>query len=394
MPSLVRSGVETLFKSGDIKVICCTSTLLQGVNLPAKHIVIENPKSGDVPMSRADFLNLSGRAGRLLQEFHGNIWCIRPTEWKSDCYKGDRLQEISSAISEVMEDGGLAIQGLLDADFDGLGKVDEAEAAFGKLYHDHLMNPDVDIADRYRTEENSEELDKTIGAIKEVKVTLPIHILENNQSLRPDQLQRLYEFLCSVDPISEAIPLSPYTEGAKERMDNILSVLSDCFGWKMSPRYKSWVSFLAYKWVWGNSIGRILSDRVTYVRSSDPEANVSSAIRGCLQVIEEAVRFKMVKYFSAYIDILRHVALERGLQNELETIEPYHIYLEFGSCNRNALNLMALGISRFTALYMESRFDFDGDVEAEEYLEKMASMNLNAISMPALCKREISELLA
>ena len=96
MPSLVRSGVESLFKEGHIKIICCTSTLLQGVNLPAKHIVIEDPMSGDTPMSRADFLNLAGRAGRLLQEFHGNIWCIRPGEWKSDCYEGERLQDFGN----------------------------------------------------------------------------------------------------------------------------------------------------------------------------------------------------------------------------------------------------------------------------------------------------------
>lgn len=394
MPSLVRLGVESLFKSGDIKIICCTSTLLQGVNLPAKHIVIENPMSGDTPMNRANFLNLSGRAGRLLQEFHGNIWCIRPTEWKSDCYEGERLQEISSAISEVMEDGGLAIQGLLDGNADSLDKIDEAEAAFGKLYHDYLMRPDDDIADTYRTEENSEELDKTLEAIKEVKVTLPIQILENNQSLRPDQLQRLYEVLSGANSIAEVAPMSPYVTGAKDRMDEILTVLEDCFGWEMKSRYKSWVSYLAYKWVRGEPIGKILSDRVSYLRSKSPDENVSKAIRKCLKVIEEAVRFKMVKYFSAYIDILRHVAHERGLSDELDAIEPYHIYLEFGSCNRNALNLMALGLSRFTALYMEGEFDFDRDVEAEEYLKKMSSMNLSSINMPVLCKREIADLLA
>ncbi|MDO6452483.1 DEAD/DEAH box helicase [Neptunomonas phycophila] len=394
MPSLVRSGVESLFKNGDIKIICCTSTLLQGVNLPAKHIVIENPMSGDTPMNRADFLNLSGRAGRLLQEFHGNIWCIRPSEWRSDCYEGARLQEITSAISVVMEDGGLSIQGLLNGNAEDSEKVDEAEAAFGKLYHDYLMYPDDDIAGIYRTEENSDELDKTLEAIKEIKVTLPIHILENNQSLRPDQLQRLYETLNCADTISDVAPMSPYAVGAKGRIDEILTVLGDCFGWEMGYRYKSWISFLAYKWVWGESIGRILAERITYLRRDDPDVNVSSAIRGCLQVIEEAVRFKMVKYFSAYIDILRHVALERGLSNELEAIEPYHIYLEFGSCSRNALNLMALGLSRFTALYMEGKFDFDSEVEAEEYLKKMTSMNLSAINMPDLCRREIIDLLS
>jgi len=105
MPSIVRSGVEELFKSAEIRFLCCTSTLLQGVNLPAKHIVIENPYSGKKPMTRSDFLNLSGRAGRLLQEFHGNIWCIRPSDWNEESYTGDKLQEVKSSMARLMDDG-------------------------------------------------------------------------------------------------------------------------------------------------------------------------------------------------------------------------------------------------------------------------------------------------
>lgn len=393
MPSLVRSGVEGLFKSGHIKIICCTSTLLQGVNLPAKHIVIENPMSGETPMSRADFLNLSGRAGRLLHEFHGNIWCVRPSEWNSDCYKGERLQEISSAISDLMQDGGLAIQELLSDAKEPSPRSDEAEAAFGKLYYDYVIDKDLDFVEKYRNENNSENLSKTVEQIKNIEIDIPISILESNQSLRPDHLQKLYNYLMNEDSILELVPISPYVEGAKGRMDNILSILETSFDWRLTERYKSWISYLAYKWIWGEPIGKILSERVSHVKKRDPSSTVSCIIRECLKVIEEAVRFKMVKYFSAYIDILKFVAQERGIENEIDSCEPYHIYLEFGSCNRHALNLMALGISRFTALYMQNKFDFVDEVEAEEYLKHMKFMNLDPIKMPALCKRELRDLL-
>ena len=46
MPGIVRARVEELFISGKLRFICCTSTLLQGVNLPAKNIIIENPRKG------------------------------------------------------------------------------------------------------------------------------------------------------------------------------------------------------------------------------------------------------------------------------------------------------------------------------------------------------------
>jgi len=39
MPAIVRSKVEKLFKDSKLKYVCCTSTLLQGVNLPAPECV-------------------------------------------------------------------------------------------------------------------------------------------------------------------------------------------------------------------------------------------------------------------------------------------------------------------------------------------------------------------
>ncbi len=394
MPSLVRSGVENLFKTGQVKIICCTSTLLQGVNLPAKHIIIENPKSGDTPMSRADFLNLAGRAGRLLHEFHGNIWCIRPNDWSGDCYKGDPLQKITSAISNIMEDGGLVVQELLNnTDEAKNNKDDAAEAAFGKLYHDYRIDPEGDFIEKYRNDDNSKNLDKTLAAIENIQISLPLEILENNQSLRPDHLQRLYERLQNEHDILAALPMSPYVEGAKLRMEEIFKIIINCFEWDVSDRYMSWISYLAYMWVRSEPINKILSKRVNNQKEKGSTESVSSIIRGCLKVLEDAVRFRLVKYFSAYIEILRFVASERGFIEEFERIEPYHIYLEFGSCDRHALNLMALGISRFTALRLKGKFDLSDDVEAEAYLEILSRMKLETTGMPQICIKEIRDLI-
>lgn len=393
MPSLVRSGVERLFKNGDIKLICCTSTLLQGVNLPAKHIIIENPRSGDAPMSRSDFLNLAGRAGRLLKEFHGNIWCIRPASWAEECYKGDQLQDISSAISNLMVNGGTIVQDLLNGSITNSKIKDEAEAVFGKLYHDYMVDPDLSAIEIYRNEDNTDILDETIDRLKKVKITLPLKILENHKSLRPDHLESIYKYLCSQLFLDEYIPMSPYVVGAKKRMENIFKIITHHFDWNVSERFMSWISSLAYKWVRGATIGGILAERVNFVRQNDPDQKVSVIIRDCLKVLEDSIRFKLVKYFSAYIDILRFVIEEKNLENMNDKIEPYHIYLEFGSCNRHSLNLMALGLSRFTALRLEGKFDLSEDVEAEEYLKKLHSMNIDGLDMPFLCKQEVKDLI-
>ncbi len=77
IPQLVRSEVERLFSSGKLKYLICTSTLVEGVNLSCRNIFLRNPKRGKGNlMSREDFWNLAGRAGRWGKEFQGNIFAL------------------------------------------------------------------------------------------------------------------------------------------------------------------------------------------------------------------------------------------------------------------------------------------------------------------------------
>lgn len=81
MPSLIRLEVERLFRSGKIRFLVCTSTLIEGVNLSCRTIVVRGPRKGvGHPMEPHDFWNLAGRAGRWGNEFQGNIVCIDPDD--------------------------------------------------------------------------------------------------------------------------------------------------------------------------------------------------------------------------------------------------------------------------------------------------------------------------
>ena len=395
MPSIVRTGIENLFKAQKISFICSTSTLLQGVNLPAKHIIIENPQSGSgVPMSRSDFQNLSGRAGRLLQEFHGNIWCLRPDTWTEPSYKGEKLSEITAALDNVMKDGGLLIQSLLNDNLENDKRQGEAEIAFGKLYHD-IHSADASTINKYQNEENRDVLKQTIEQLSNLEITVDKSILERHKAIRPDYIQNLYDVLTKMDldDLSTLMLEPPYSPDAQNIMGEVFQLIIDCFDLRISELYKSWIIYLAQEWVWGHKIGTILVNRVNFVQSREPTKQVSNIIRDTLEVLEEQVRFQLVKYFSAYIDILKLVLLEKGVEPNDIAIEPYHIYLEFGSFKPEALSLMALGLSRFTALYLVGNFSVSEDTEIEEYLVLLKKMNINDIDMPVLCREEIRRLI-
>ena len=392
IPSIVRTGIENLFKLGEIKYICCTSTLLQGVNLPAKHIIIENPRSGDKPMLRSDFLNLAGRAGRLLHEFHGNIWCLRPGSWENNSFEGDALQEIKASMSSLMEDGGSLIQKLLKNELSDADK-EFAEAGFGRLYHESIELPDEELKAKYEDPDNIETLQKNIAHLKELTITLPLAILEAHRSLRPDHLQKLYDDMFETLQIEDLMLIPPYEKGGKAKMDKAVEIISEAFNWGLDERYKNLICFLAHSWAFSTPISEILKNRVNYIKRSDSTTPTSTIIRNHLKALEKEVRFNLVKYFSAYEDLLKQALSDRGLLDKNTKIAPYHTFLEFGSCNKDELSLMALGISRFTALKLCSKINWVNTIELEDYILALNNINLESLSLPVICLNEIKDIL-
>jgi hypothetical protein len=78
LPTSIRLRIEELFRKrdGGIHTIFCTSTLLEGVNLPADNLFITDHKNGSYPMSAVEFRNLIGRVGRIQYTLYGNVFLV------------------------------------------------------------------------------------------------------------------------------------------------------------------------------------------------------------------------------------------------------------------------------------------------------------------------------
>lgn len=90
-----REIIEQWFRQGEIKVVCATSTLAVGINLPARNVFID-PERWDrdrtgrwvtIPISQAEYENTSGRAGRLgLEETFGRAIIVAHSEFERRMY--------------------------------------------------------------------------------------------------------------------------------------------------------------------------------------------------------------------------------------------------------------------------------------------------------------------
>ncbi|KAK9835774.1 hypothetical protein WJX74_007629 [Apatococcus lobatus] len=64
MTSEERRIVEEGYRAGALLILMATSTVAAGVNLPAKRVILRNLRQGPVEVSRAQYLQMVGRAGR------------------------------------------------------------------------------------------------------------------------------------------------------------------------------------------------------------------------------------------------------------------------------------------------------------------------------------------
>ena len=64
-------------ESKQFNLLFCTSTILEGVNMCAKNIIITKPARKDALFDAFDFYNLVGRTGRLYKHYLGNAYYIK-----------------------------------------------------------------------------------------------------------------------------------------------------------------------------------------------------------------------------------------------------------------------------------------------------------------------------
>lgn len=131
-----RLLIEHHFREGQIRVICSTSTLAMGVNLPARTVIIADADKWErdqrtgrfnpVPLTVSEYRNMSGRAGRYrFRDEFGRSILLAKKQFQYDKYRvayiGGTVEKITSSLGKRP-----VARQVLDIIVSGLGQ-DETE---------------------------------------------------------------------------------------------------------------------------------------------------------------------------------------------------------------------------------------------------------------------------
>lgn len=400
MPQVIKTEIEELFKSGIIKYIVCTSTLIEGVNLPANTIFIRGIKKGNqTNLSNMDFWNLAGRAGRQGKEFQGNIVCIDSDDlsiWNGNPPSHRERYEISSSVeSVIINETDNFINYICSDDesyiFKNSGVFAHALTYIltEKLRVTNLV--DSDFPQKYGLDRIS-RIDTAINFLLN-KISLQTEILAKNMGVHPISQQNLLNYFSNQkdDKLIDFIPVDIYNKNAYDNYLKIINLISTYLtgdNIKLS-RYRA---LLVCNWMRGYGLARIISDNIDYHVRNDKKANKASIIRNTMQDIEDYARFKFLKYISCYNEILAQAFKIKNRFDLVDMIPDLNLPLEFGVSKQTQVSLMGLGLSRNTTILLDEYISNE-NLSPAECLKWLRNAALDSYNLNEICIREIKKIL-
>ncbi|RWU08191.1 DEAD/DEAH box helicase [Pedobacter chitinilyticus] len=378
LPQLIRNIVEILYKNENVKYVFCTSTLLEGVNMPTKNLFVLNNQNGRSKLQEIDFWNLVGRAGRLNVELSGNIYCVR----HDDCNWDNR--------EKLFEKGDLTIVPTVTARIDkNLKKIEkilqeqdisgpETEQDVLKYIANIISIDTLQLKGSYQspliTKLIEEKKDKIIELAKSKvqNINVPFGVLNGNASINISIQEKVYNQLLKAHQRGEKIVLpSSNSDQFYETCLALLEKFHQLYEWHNAEKKlrslnsMSYYAMLMNKWISGFSLSQIIQQSLDYYETSGSTIEVDHqvylpfekgniqhiniVIENIIEDLEYVLRFLLEKYFNHYYQVLI------GILGEENAAENWSSLLEYGTQNRIVIALQNIGLSRHTAIAVYSK---------------------------------------
>jgi len=428
MPTLLREAIEGAFKAGDLKYLCCTTTLFQGVNLPARNVFIDTPTRGSgAHLDPAALWNFAGRAGRMKMDIVGNVFLVDYDDWPDkpmDSFVGYRIEPaFGKTAAEHSSELITALEGSMPETKPRDDVAGQIRAAAGLLISRAARGDLEQFVQRGLQDLPANQIQQMVAAAHSAnsKIDLPANLLATNWTVDPFGLRRLFDEFSkriSAEDFDELIPKNPHTleyADAKRLYGNIFSRVERLINLS-SSRLPYTAAGTAVKWMKGLPYPALLSGAVKRAerrhkhRVEEYEAelamnprtrkrrpkppSINDVIRREFDLIEDVIRFRYVQLAKAYIEVLS-LALTSCDRGELiGSIFDFGLALELGISTRSGWSFMELGLSRIAATALQPHFPNSelSVARARNWLAELEDKDLTAFQLSPVIVEELMRL--
>ena len=372
LPQLIRNIVEQLYKEEEVTNVFCTSTLLEGVNMPTKNLFILNNKNGRSALEKIDFWNLTGRAGRLNRELSGNIYCIQHQDciWEN---KKDILIkkpiELKPTILQKIDHNLIKIEKVLK---EQAISGSDTEKEILKYIANIICIDTLELKSTYKSpiieqlvKNNKHKIIELARSITQ-NINVPLEILNANQSIDVKKQHNIFLKLKRDADKGISIKL-PSTSHIKYNICvELLYMMYDLYSWQNAEKKLNnrnsmkYYAALMNQWINGLSLSQIIAQAIDYHAESRMTIDIGHnefapfergnknhmniVMEKVIDDIEYVLRFLFEKYFNHYYQIVKYILGEDSAGENWATL------LEYGTQNRIVIALQNLGLSRHTAM--------------------------------------------
>jgi hypothetical protein len=398
MPTQLRRAVEEAVTKGQVDYLVCTSTLLQGVNLPVRNIFMCQPERGKShPLDSTDFWNLSGRAGRLRREFQGNIFLIDYPRWKTQPLQGPKDAVITPAIESTLRDSQAQLISVMrNQAQSGRGDEPALETAFGRLYSDFKRGQLNDTLARAGFESSAATEFVNALAAADSQITLAPEVIRLSPNISAHKQERLFGALRTeiAKGRAQAAQLVPDHPRDTDAFHSYARILKQCYelilGLDTARGLHRFHALMALKWMRGLPLPQIIDEQI---RRDTRDKDQRTIIRETLELVENQIRFQAVRLFGCYNTLLSHALTVDHLEDLAAGIPSLPLYLEVGASDKTMISFIALGLSRATAMRLND-LSARKDLDAAAALQWLRSRQLEQLGLSPLLVDELRSLLA
>ena len=370
IPNSIRKHIENLYKEKTINTIFCTSTLLEGVNLPADNLFINVKDKAKIISNEIDFKNLIGRVGRIKYNLIGNVFIIPNGSPKL-------MNTCTELIENDVSDKELSIKKVLStiAKKEIINKLKKGDTLIDKRSKTHdeyestryIMNNLIDDIMNDRKGIIYKQFEKFITKqdIREIKEQFREKTVPQDLPITTDQ----------IDKVDKYIKENKLEYPDKITYNNVLTFLKELheyYSWniyedKTTIGHKNNLAYYAVilqQWMLGFGIKQIIQQAIKYHENNNTFYDINfgmkvdytgsleqknSIINETLNAIENIILFKISNYFSKFSSRYKEV-------NKIDEIaNDWYEYIQYGTNDKIVIMIQKIGFSREAALKINKK---------------------------------------